>query len=240
VAVSLARYAAIVKNLRGVVLADLSEEAASRGLEWLTKRFRYRDLGVVPWLLENFRGRLEGKLGGRPFRELSAPVPAVLDAVAALQEGLGVSRAVAELLVYSSTYISPGILVGQRFLGELEGLAADRVSACGKMSLNSWKLHLRIADYTALDFYERSVEEAASCLEGAVEASRVLEERRFRIARDKKRYWRVACEQGELLILYVDNLALAAGKGLLSKLSADSAPALSIVPVVYLNPSLMP
>jgi len=48
VAVSFARYAAIVKNLRGVVLADLLEEAASRGLEWLTKRFRYRDLGVVP------------------------------------------------------------------------------------------------------------------------------------------------------------------------------------------------
>jgi hypothetical protein len=41
-------YAAIVKNLRGVVLLDPDEEGAWTTMEWLVKRFRYRDLGVTP------------------------------------------------------------------------------------------------------------------------------------------------------------------------------------------------
>ncbi len=239
-ATSFARYAAIVKNLRGVVLADFSEERVSEEVDWLTKRFKYRDLGVVPWVLENFGDRLRGRLGGNPFRELYAPVEAVAEAVDAFQGALGVSRAVAELLVFASTYISPGILAGERFLGELRGLAEDSVFACRKMDLNSWKLHLRIADYTVLDFYERSVEEAIASHRGEADVEAVLGERKSRISRDKKRYWRIACDEGELFLLYVDNLALAHRKSLLKSLKAEACPALSIVPVVYLNPALLP
>jgi hypothetical protein len=42
-----ARYAAVVKNLRGVALFDLGEEGSWDSVEWLVRRFRYRDLGVT-------------------------------------------------------------------------------------------------------------------------------------------------------------------------------------------------
>ena len=44
-----ARYAAVVKNLRGIALFDLGEEGSWDSVEWLVRRFRYRDLGVTLW-----------------------------------------------------------------------------------------------------------------------------------------------------------------------------------------------
>jgi len=240
VTVSFARYAALVKNLRGVVLADLSEEGVEEHVGWLTRRFRYRNLGLVPWVVERYRGRLEGRLGGRPFRELYAPVGAVVRVAELLEGSLGLSRGVAELLAFASAYISPGILLGRRFLGELERLAVDRVLACKGMDLRSWKLHLRIADYSALDFYEGSVEEALAVIEGRLDPQAAVRARRERVGRDKRRFWRISCGEGEPLLLYVDNLELALRGGFLRALEPDACPALAIVPVVYVNPALLP
>lgn len=236
---SFAKYAALVKNLRGVVLLDPGEPGVESSLNWLVKRFRYRNLGVTPALLSKHGGKLARYLGGKPFRELVLPVPS-LEGVPGLLAGfLGVPGELAELLVYASTYVSPALLIGEKYAGEAAKLAVGAVKVCREMDTASWKLHLRIADYTALDFYERCVDEALSVLEGA-DPQPVLESRRERVARDAKRYWRIACAEGRLFLLYVDNLKLAVDAGAHGRLAPEAAAALSIVPVVLVPPGLSP
>jgi len=233
--VSFAKYAALVKNLRGVVIADLNEGGVWESVEWLVARFRYRDLGLPPSMLPAYRQRLERYLGGNPFRELVAPVRSV-KRIVDMFSSAGVSRTVAEGLVYASVYVSPLIVVGTAFLEELRRLSVDRVLVCKEMDLESWRLHLRIADYVILDFYERAVDEALEAIRGAADVSALLGERTKRILADKKRFWRIMCSEGREFLLYVDNLRIAAEKGLLGRLGEDSAATLAIVPAVVIPP----
>ncbi|MCD6195190.1 MAG: hypothetical protein J7J82_00175, partial [Staphylothermus sp.] len=45
-------YAMIVKNLRGVLLFDPEDEELNSRIEWLRKRFQYRNLGIPPSLYD--------------------------------------------------------------------------------------------------------------------------------------------------------------------------------------------
>lgn len=233
---SFTKYAATVKNLRGVVLADLSEPGARESLEWLVKRFHYRALGLTPSMLRTYGRELSKKLSGKPLKELALPVPSLEAVPALLVEGLGLPVELAELLTYSSVYISPAILVGDNYLPQVEGLAVEVVKVCRELDAASWRLHLRIADYTALDFYEACVNEALSVLSGGG-LERALKSRLERVRGDAKRYWRVLCREGRPFLYYVDNLR-ALGAEALKRVSADAAAALSIVPVVCVPPAL--
>jgi len=235
--VSFAKYAALVKNLRGVVLLDPSEPGVEGSLGWLVKRFRYRNLGVTPALLSKHRERLAKHLGGKPFRELVLPVSSLAGVPELLAGALGVPSELAELLVYASTYISPALLIGEKYVGDAAKLAVGSVRVCKEMDTASWKLHLRIADYTALDFYERCVDEALAVLGGA-NPQPVLGSRLERVERDAKRYWRIACPEGRPFLLYVDNLKLAVETGVHKRLELEAAAALSIVPLVIVPPGL--
>jgi hypothetical protein len=232
---SFAKYAAVVKNLRGVVLLNPREEGALRGLEWLVKRFKYRNLGVPPSLVDSAGSLLTKYLGGKPLRELALPVAALKPLPERLAGSLRLPLEVAELLVYASSYISPALLIGRSYLEHLTSLAAGVVKVCKEMDTQSWKLHLRIADYSVLDFYEQCVDEALSVIEGA-EPLPLLEARSERVRRDARRYWRVACDSGEVFLVYVDNLSLAFQAGLHRGVERDAAAALSIVPVVCIPP----
>jgi len=234
---SFAKYAALVKNLRGVVIADLDEGGVWESIEWLVARFRYRDLGLPPGMLAAYRHRLERYLGGNPFRELVAPVKSV-ERVVDMFSSAGVSRTVAEGLVYASVYVSPLIVVGAAFLDEFRELSVGGVLVCKEMDLESWRLHLRIADYVILDFYERAVDEALEAIRGAVDVSALLGERAKRVSADRKRFWRIMCGEGREFLFYVDNLRIAAEKGLLGRLDEDSAAALAIVPAVVVPPGM--
>ncbi len=240
-----ARYAAIVKNLRGVVLFDLNEEGVTDSIKWLVKRFRYRDLGLVPSVLARYRDILQPYLNGNPFRELVYPVPELEALTSCFEQCLNVPRAVAELLVFSSTYISPGIVVGSRYIEYIKRLAQTTVYACKEMDTNSWKLHLRIADYTVLDSYERAVIESLEILlaesEQLKHVNTVLEERNKRILEDTKRYWRLKCTEGEQpirpFLFYIDNLRLFANCGFKPR-KPNYAAALAIIDVVYIPSGL--
>lgn len=234
---SFAKYAALVKNLRGVVLLDPSEPGVESSLSWLVKRFKYRNLGVAPALLDKHRERLARYLNGKPFRELVLPVPSLEEVPRLLAGALGVPVELAELLVYASTYVSPALLIGERYLEGAAKLAVGSVKVCREMDTASWKLHLRIADYTVLDFYEKCVDEALSILEGA-DPQPTLESRLERVKRDAKRYWRIACAEGRPFLLYIDNLKLAVETGIYSRLEREAAATLSIIPVVLVPPGL--
>ncbi len=55
--VSFSRYATLVKNLRGVLIVDPDDELVPNILRWLSRRFRYRLVGVPPKVLEGLRSR---------------------------------------------------------------------------------------------------------------------------------------------------------------------------------------
>ncbi|MEM4757367.1 MAG: hypothetical protein QW254_04940, partial [Desulfurococcaceae archaeon] len=104
-------YAAIVKNLRGVVLLELGEKGVDKSLDWLIKRFRYRNLGLAPIIAEKYRDRIKKHLAGNPFRELAYPIASIKEFRGKLAEKLELSEEVLETLVFSSIYVSPVIMI---------------------------------------------------------------------------------------------------------------------------------
>lgn len=242
-----ARYAAIVKNLRGVVVADLSDDTVWNRIRWLTRKFRYRDLGLPPTIVSEYKTSLSKYLGGNPFRELVYPIDELKNMVKLYIGKVGFSIELAEALTLASTYISPLLIIGDKYLHQLSKLREviiDKVLVCKPMDDNLWKLHLRIADYTILDMYEKSVTEALEVIKALttnrmVNVENILGERELRIRKDKKRYWRILCDQGKVFLVYVDLLRLLVklvreGAIDIGSLKEDYAAALAIVPAINL------
>lgn len=234
-AVSFAYYAALVKNLRGVLLLDTSDKSAWYRIEWLRRRFRYRNLGVTPSAVGP---RVEELLRSRVFRRLYYPLRMYEDLVTALSSA-GVDRMFAEAFVLSSTYISPLLVLSDKYLREVMRYSAGAVQVCKELDNKDWKLHLRIADYTILDSYEEMVEKSMVYIRSISDAKtreKVLAERRAFAERDSRRYWRIACKEGSPFLIYLDPLLII--EKLLGEigrdLSEEHAAALALVPAVNL------
>ncbi len=148
--------------------------------------------------------RLERYLGGNPFRLLTYPLPELERFSEEFSRCASIDYEVAELLVLSSTYVSPAIAIGRRFEPQLS-----------RLSVEDWKLHLRIADYTILDMYENAVSGALGIVEGcsAEGLERTLNDRLESIRRDVRRYWRILCGEptARAFLYYVDNLRVSPG-----------------------------
>ena len=205
-------YAALVKNLRGVIYSCLSGEELAERLSWLKKRFRYRRLGVTPSLLRA-HGEIAGRFMGSPLVELRNPFPGLEELLSAYEELTDLSPAVLEAYCYSSIFVSPLLVLGQDCARELAPLVVDAVRVGRELTDKDYKLHMRIADYTVLDFYPwatASARQALLALAQGLEAASLLEERRRRVAQDTRRYWRVMSEGGRDFLLYLDLLPLLA------------------------------
>jgi len=238
---SFAKYAALVKNLRGVVLLDPADTTSLDMVKWLVRRFRYRNLGLTPLILEKLGDEYKKYLGGKPFHVLAYPINELRELPLLLSRHTGLGRDVAEALVFASMYISPLLVLNKSFCESIEEISTGHVRTCKEFDDSTWKLHLRIADYSILDFYSEAVSEAEELIEGACRRStgweeklkNVLEKRRERVEKDVKRYWRISCSEGRVFLYYVDMLSLASS--LLSSLSGNHAAALAIVPAVMLQ-----
>ncbi|MCS7366581.1 MAG: hypothetical protein NDF52_01735 [archaeon YNP-WB-062] len=230
------KYAALVKNLRGVVLLDPEEEGALESVKWLSKRFKYRNLGLTPSIYEKYNDKLR-EFMGKPFRELTYPIEAIKILVERLVMK-GLCREIAELLTFSSTYISPAIIIGEKYRSEVESSAVETVKISRELSLAEWKLHLRIANYSVLDFHEKCIEEALQAIEKPHTTETILNGRRGRILRDKKRFCRISSDQGKPLIYYIDNLAIAHNLKITWEGNPDWAAALSIIVAISIPAKL--
>ncbi len=235
------RYAMIVKNLRGVVAFDPSDEEALKRAEWLTKRFRYRNIGVPASLINARQDFFKDKVEGRPFRTLYYPV-SVLEKLSLKIGGYLGSDVLGEALVLASTYISPLLVLSQSLLDILSKHSVETVYTCKELDNRDWKLHLRIADYTILDMYEYSVKRASNVLEALREGAKPLLDELVSSAKSKcvadtKRYWRIKCDNGKVFMHYIDNLALYLESRAYEEqdlLDPDVAAGLAIVPAVNL------
>ena len=200
------KYAALVKNLRGVVLLSPSEEGVGEGVRWLTERFRYRNVGVPPSVVSKAPEFFEKRLGGKPFVELAYPVEELKRFADFVSKALSVSVDVAEAVVLASAYVSPILVIGRSLAEEVGKLAIHSVWSNTQLDASGWRLHLRIADYTVLDFYSKSVEESTSLWEERFDPSAFVDKRAKAAQRDEKRYWRLKRGEEEpwLFMLYVD------------------------------------
>lgn len=220
--ISFYRYAAIVKNLRGVILCEFCE---SEKASWLFSRFKYRSLGFPP----SIYSRLYKKK--KNFVQLYYPSEAIAKVVEILSQKI--DRRIAEVLVLSSTYISPLLVVEYDF-SFFERNSVANIYTAKLLSDKDWKLHLRIADYSILDMYQWSTENAWKALnEGKI--SQALEEREEKVLKDIKRYWRITSDKGRVFLAYIDNFRLLYGLKILNdvrELGEDVAATLAIIPAV--------
>ena len=218
--VSFYRYAAIVKNLRGVIYWKGGSEDK---LEWLLSRFKYRSLGVPPSLHESLPER-------KILIRLAYPAKAVVDAVKLLSSFMH-PRA-AETLCLASAYISPIMVV--EGLEDFEETIIKTLKTSVDLDDRGWRLHMRIADYTTLDFYAWSTENALEALKEDSLAE-ALRERERRVAEDEKRYWRLKPGEGRTFLAYLDPLKVVFNAGLRSEfleLGDDAASVLGIVSAI--------
>ena len=238
--VNFAKYAAIVKNLRGVVIANLNEEGVENSIHWLTSRFKYRNLGIGPHMFNSSRDKLAKYLGGKPFRELTYPIPQLLQFTRILQSA-GIELLLAEGLTLASTYISPLMVIGNKYARVLENLGVACIKVSRELNIQEWKLHMRIADYSILDSYEKCVVEGLKAINAAKEGNEdiinnILRDREVRVLKDMSRYWRIRSDFGKSFFVYVDVLKLI--KDRLRTLSTDQATALAIIPVILIPPGM--
>jgi len=238
--VNFAKYAAIVKNLRGVVIANLNEEGVENSIHWLTSRFKYRNLGIGPHMFNSFRDKLAKYLGGKPFRELTYPIPQLLQFTRILQSA-GIELLLAEGLTLASTYISPFMVIGNKYAQVLEKLGVASIKISRELSTQEWKLHMRIADYSILDSYEKCIEEGIKAINAAKEGNEnvinnILRDREVRVLKDMSRYWRIRSDTGKTFLIYIDVLKLI--KDELRSLSTDQATALAIIPAILIPPGM--
>lgn len=208
------QYAALVKNLRGVVFAYFEKENVEETLSWLTKKFKYRNLGVPPTIYSKVEKYFEGKINGKPFVKLEYPVHSLKNLVKLIGENFKIEYEVVETVILASTYVSPIMVMGWEAFKKLEKICASRVDSTISLNDFGWKLHFRIVDYTVLDFYGWSVNHSKQLWSQKLNLKKFLEERKNKIEKDKKRYWRL--QKGEEkpfpLILYVDLAQLIAQK----------------------------
>ncbi len=202
----LEKFVFLVKNLRGV-LAALPGEDLVDVVAWLSRKFRYRDLGVPGCLVESEPSVFKGRLGGKPFHVLEYPTRSVEEKasmVCNILSKTSLNECLARSLTLASCYACP-ILATQRALEELEsrGLVVHVVRG-PKLSEGDARLHLRIADYSVLDAYVESIQEATESIASGSSPTELLNTRKKKAERDSKRYWRIAGKGEHIVVAYVD------------------------------------
>ena len=205
-------YAAVVKNLRGIIYSSLAPDAFREKLSWLRKRFRYRNLGLTPSMAERYGSEVRPYVG-KLLLELRGPDPALEDLIGFYGQLTGLPEPVLEAYCYASVYVSPVLVLGRECVGELRPLVVEKVLVDKELSDKDYKLHMRIADYTVLDFYAWATSKALEALRALAEgrdARPILEERLGRVREDKRRYWRIISDEGREFLLYLDLLPLLA------------------------------
>ena len=216
--ISFYRYAAVVKNLRGVIYYRGGMEDR---LRWLLSKFKYRSLGVTPSLADLMPKR-------KVLVELAYPVQAVEEAVRLFSEVIPLEAA--EALCLASAYISPVMLIGE--LDEFKPAVIRTVKTSMNLDEKAWKLHMRIADYTTLDFYAWSTKNALEALTDDKRLVEALREREERAADDERRYWRLRSDEGRTFLAYLDPLRVVYEAGLRNeffRMGEDAAAVLGLV-----------
>jgi len=233
--VSFTRYAATVKNLRGVLIADPHDAAALRYMKWLSRRFRYRNIGIPPAIASH----LPPDAIRRPFIELWFPTDNLKYLPDEISRSLALPHFLAESLVLASIYVSPAIVASESLVNHVERLSIELLKTdVSELTTASIKLHMRIADYTILDMYTKNLELLETLWRREIDVKSFIERRRALAREDMRRYWRLRSGD-RTFIAYVDLVYALSHTSTLDRLLAkpfeEIGAALAIVPTVVLR-----
>ncbi len=122
-----------VKNLRGIIY--LSRGVSSeKELEWLKRKFRYRELGISETL----------KLDLKWKKLLTLPIT--------------VENPVLDSLLQASSFVCPLIILKEDSLKDFENAVVATLKTKGKLGDKDLKFNLRLVNYAITDFYTKSIE----------------------------------------------------------------------------------
>ena len=178
-----------MKNLRGVVLLNPSDDLTSSFLRWLNRRFKYRVLGVSPSVLDELRRR--GLSLTKQVKPLHYPSKELSELTICLSNTLSnVTVNIIESIVLASAYVSPLIVFGEPSR-TVTSLSIHVVKTAVKLNNPLLKLHMRIADYSILDYYVKDLELIERLWKGSLSRREFTELRKDTVMKDSKRYWRL-------------------------------------------------
>ncbi|HID93383.1 MAG TPA: hypothetical protein EYP60_04720 [bacterium (Candidatus Stahlbacteria)] len=207
-------FVSLLKNVRGVVHFR-GESPPQPEIDWLMRKFRYRNLGIVPAIFETAK---EPKLTKKPFVKLEFPNDSMKRLVEFIVKNTGMPNSVVQTLFLASSYVSPIILLKENPAANFAPFLIHTLNSDITLTDKEIKLHLRIVDYTVLDFHKTTTKVARIAIEEAIQGSRdrlnkLINERKKLVQEDcKKRYWRLISRSAQkgvknkTLIFYLDSL----------------------------------
>jgi len=202
-------FLATLKNLRGVVLF-YPDDGVEEELKWIINKFRYRNVGVTPTLLEKVGGeQIRARLSKKPFVSLPIPFPSIAEWITASARYANIDPLVMESIILSSCFVSPLLVLKRTLMKDMLPFVVWTLESSTELNDQEIKRHLRIADYAVLDFYQTMTQGAYDALEMG-DIQRLLEERKEKAKEDgQKRFWRLTAEgevQPRELVVYLDPL----------------------------------
>ena len=169
------QHLALVKNLRGIIYFNPALEV-KKEIDWLKKKFKYRDLGIGKTLAEKSK------------------LPQIFKVLDLLKE----RRVEIEAIKLASAFVSPLIVLKEKSLKDFEDLIIEKIKIKEKLNDRELKRNLRLINYSITDFYQESIELAKKKdLKGRKELIKKDLKRFWRLKFEKR---------GKAFIFYLDPL----------------------------------
>jgi hypothetical protein len=220
-AFSLSRFVSLLKNVRAVAFLDPKVSLPEEELKWLSRKYRYRSIGVSGRLLASLAEDVKTVFAKKPYVVLSPPLPEIETFTHLISSYCpGVPGYVFDSVVLASCYVNPLLVIGRESYDMLEKLAAWTLSSTAELPDVEIKRNTRIIGYAILDFHEKITMETYQTLKNL--KSRLLKSREammeeiFELVKKRRdlaqrdgehRFWRLR-EEGKLeervVIAYLD------------------------------------
>lgn len=202
------QWASHFKNVRCLLVFEPEIRPEKEVLSWIVKKHRYRQVGIPPALAS-----LEERLSRSPFVTLFSPHPTIDELIKVLERTHLLWFA--QCLMLSFCYAAPLLCLDRGLISLLVRFSPWSLWPREKVPEAEVIRHLRIAGYVPIDFFPW-VEKAYQILREGDEG-RMKEMARIRkedaMADGKKRFWRLADEDGGLIFAsYLDLFPYLAGE----------------------------
>jgi len=210
-----------------VAFLDPNASLPEEELKWLSRKYRYRNIGVSKLLFANLAESVKAVFAKKPFVTLSAP----LDEIETLTRLISNYRSsipsyVFDSIIMASCYVNPMLIIGRESYGVLERLATWALHSTCELPDIEVKRNTRIIGYAILDFHEKTTAKTYEILHDVVsrlsesentairEIYEIVEERKKLAQKDgEHRFWRLR-EKGKLaervVIAYLDIMPIIA------------------------------
>lgn len=254
--VDLHAFLSILKNVKGCIFFDYDLEGKFIDeIGWLSKRFKYRNLGYAQSLMQAARDGERDLISRKPFIELPYPIDEIMEFRNLLTELFNGMEIEIDTLILASVYVTPVIIVGIESLEKLDKFIVYRKGSTAMLDERELKRNIRLVNYAIIDFHNMMGLDALSSLKKYAEEKdtnflgKVVENRRKIIEEDcEKRFWRLNIEgtvEERDVIIYLDiytPLCMQLIKGrkgkileFMGKASQSIAAALSSIPAFVLD-----